>query len=147
MTWDQAKQLADSGAGMAIGSHAQSHPRLASLNEDAQYQELASSKQILENRIGRPIKALAYPYGWPGSYTAATMALAARAGYRVAFSSHEGINRFAGLDRYEDQSARGRIGRLGGLAARRERVPLRIRQVHPVGEKPSYGAGVLIRRE
>ena len=106
MTWDQAKQLADSGAGMAIGSHSQSHPRLASLNEDAQYQELASSKQILENRIGRPIKALAYPYGWPGSYTAATMALAARAGYRVAFSSHEGINRFAGLDRY----AMSRIG-------------------------------------
>ena len=63
-------------------------------------QELASSKQILENRIGRPIKALAYPYGWPGSYTAATKALAARAGYRLAFSSREGVNRFAGLDRY-----------------------------------------------
>ncbi len=49
MTWDHVRQLADAGAGLTIGSHAQSHRRLAGLDEDAQYQELASSKQILEN--------------------------------------------------------------------------------------------------
>ena len=45
--------------------------------------------------------ALAYPYGWPGTYTEQTKALAAGSGYRVAFASLEGINRPGSLDPFE----------------------------------------------
>ena len=47
------------------------------------------------------MKALAYPYGWAGTYANETKNLAAEAGYLLAFSAREGINRFANFDRYE----------------------------------------------
>jgi peptidoglycan/xylan/chitin deacetylase (PgdA/CDA1 family) len=103
MTWDQVRQLADANAGLTIGSHGHSHQRLARLDEDTQRYELAESKRILESRLGREVTALAYPYGWPGTYTAQTKALAAEVGYRLAFASREGTNRpgTPPLDRYE----------------------------------------------
>ena len=127
MTWDQVRQLADSGAGLTIGSHAHSHHKLAGLDDDTQRHELSGSKQILEARLGREVKGLAYPYGWPGTYTALTKALAAQAGYRLAFSSREGVNRLAKFDPYE-------ISRLGvgsadsaALLRARAHTPRRIR--------------------
>lgn len=101
MTWDQVRQLADASTGLTIGSHAHSHRKLARLEEDAQYHELTTSKQLLETQLRRPVKALAYPYGWVGAYTDRTRSLAAKAGYCLAFSSQEGINRFGRFDRYE----------------------------------------------
>ncbi len=101
MGWSHVRQLADLGAGVTIGSHAHSHRNLAALDDDTQFHELAGSKQILEARLGRAIKALAYPYGWPGTYTMKTKALAAQAGYQLAFSSREGINQLATFDRYD----------------------------------------------
>ena len=78
MSWAHVRQLADSGAGLTIGSHAHSHRKLAALDDESQSHELTVSKQNLETRLGRPIKALAYPYGWPGTYTPRTKALAAQ---------------------------------------------------------------------
>jgi peptidoglycan/xylan/chitin deacetylase (PgdA/CDA1 family) len=104
MSWSHVHQLA--GSGLTIGSHAHSHRNLAALDDDTQSYELAGSKQILEARLGRPVKALAYPFGWAGTYTTRTKALASQAGYQLAFSSREGINRLARFDRYE-------ISRLG----------------------------------
>ncbi len=101
MTWEQVRQLGRSGTGFSIGSHAHSHRKLAKLDENAQLDELTRSRRILEDRLGTPILGLAYPYGWPGTYTARTVALAAQAGYRMAFSSREGINRPGRFDRYE----------------------------------------------
>jgi peptidoglycan/xylan/chitin deacetylase (PgdA/CDA1 family) len=100
MTWDQVQQLADSNSGLTIGSHGHSHQRLARLDDNSQRYELTESKRILEARLGREVAALAYPYGWPGTYTAQTKALAASAGYRLAFASREGTNRPGILDRY-----------------------------------------------
>ena len=59
------------------------------------------SKRILADRLGRQIEALAYPYGWPGTYTGETRVLAAESGYREAFASIEGINRPGRLDPFE----------------------------------------------
>jgi peptidoglycan/xylan/chitin deacetylase (PgdA/CDA1 family) len=87
---DQVCQLV--GAGMSVGSHGHSHMALAQLDEPAQRLELSGSKQILEQLLGSDVTAVAYPYGWPGTFTARTCALAAEAGYRLAFSSVEGVN-------------------------------------------------------
>ena len=91
MGLDQLRQLRD--AGMAIGSHGQSHRALAALPEPTQRHELSESKRFLEGSLDLKIKALAYPYGWRGTFTARTMQLAAEAGYQLAFSSLEGVNR------------------------------------------------------
>ena len=91
MDLDQVKHLA--AAGMSIGSHGQTHRALASLQDAIQHQELTESKRFLEGLLDLEIKALAYPFGWGGTFTARTMQLAIEAGYYLAFSSLEGINR------------------------------------------------------
>jgi peptidoglycan/xylan/chitin deacetylase (PgdA/CDA1 family) len=106
----QVRELAESDGGLTIGSHSHSHRKLAKLDQETQRNELVGSRQILEAELKRPVKAIAYPYGWPATYTVETKALAKEAGYRLAFSAREGINRFTDFDRYE-------VKRLGvGLA-------------------------------
>ena len=101
MSWSNVREIADSDAALAIGSHTHSHHNLATLDADTQRDELARSKHLLEAKLKREIKALAYPYGWPKTYTTQTKALTAEAGYQLAFSAHEGVNRPGDFDRYE----------------------------------------------
>jgi peptidoglycan/xylan/chitin deacetylase (PgdA/CDA1 family) len=90
MDWGQVRQLASSG--MSIGSHGHSHVALGGLGEDGQTRELAGSKTILESELGCEVTGVAYPFGWPGTFTARTTELAALVGYRLGFSSREGVN-------------------------------------------------------
>jgi peptidoglycan/xylan/chitin deacetylase (PgdA/CDA1 family) len=101
MSWDQIRQLADSKTGLTIGSHAHSHEKLAGLDGESQRRELALSRQILEKRVGREVRALAYPYGWPGTYNAVTKSTARETGYRLAFCSRPGVNRPGTFDPFE----------------------------------------------
>jgi peptidoglycan/xylan/chitin deacetylase (PgdA/CDA1 family) len=101
MSWDQVRELADSGSRLTIGSHGHSHSRLAGLDRDRQRFELTESKRILETHLGREVSALAYPYGWPGTYTTETKELAALVGYRIAFASREDLNRPGVFDRFD----------------------------------------------
>jgi peptidoglycan/xylan/chitin deacetylase (PgdA/CDA1 family) len=96
MTWDQVRHLAASG--MAIGSHTHDHRRLATLSEEEQRREMAESRRILERELGRPVEALAYPFGWAGTFDGTSERLAREAGYRLAFSSIEGVNRPGATD-------------------------------------------------
>jgi peptidoglycan/xylan/chitin deacetylase (PgdA/CDA1 family) len=101
-SWDQVRPLtAMAPSVVTIGSHGHSHQKLAGLDGPSQRRELIESKRILESRLDCPVTALAYPYGWPGAYTAQTKALAAEAGYRLAFAAREGVNRPDALDRYD----------------------------------------------
>jgi peptidoglycan/xylan/chitin deacetylase (PgdA/CDA1 family) len=97
LSWDQARALAGT-PGMAVGSHAHSHRTLARLSEAEQRAELAESRRLLEGALGRAVVALAYPYGWPGAYDATTERLAREAGYRLAFTGVEGVNRPGATD-------------------------------------------------
>jgi peptidoglycan/xylan/chitin deacetylase (PgdA/CDA1 family) len=99
--WDQVRRWTSPDTGLSVGSHGHSHHKLAALDGDSQLRELAESKRILEDRLGLEVAALAYPYGWPGTYTAETKSSAAQAGYRAAFSGLEGINRPGATDPFE----------------------------------------------
>ena len=99
MSWDQVRALAD--AGHAIGSHSHDHRRLAGLSDDEQRRDLAESKRLLEARLGRPIEALAYPFGWAGTYAESTKQTARSLGYRLAFASAEALNRPGEFDPFE----------------------------------------------
>jgi peptidoglycan/xylan/chitin deacetylase (PgdA/CDA1 family) len=100
MSWDQVKELSDEHPRFSIGSHAHSHQELAALGPEGQAKELAISKEILERRLGREVPALAYPFGWAGTFDSVSQMAAQQTGYRHAFSSKIGVNRQAGLDAY-----------------------------------------------
>src|ERR1700735_2861958 len=61
MSWEELPPLA--GAGWEVGSHSRSHPHLTQLTDSALRDELVGSRELLEQRLGRPCRTLAYPYG------------------------------------------------------------------------------------
>lgn len=69
--------------GFNIGSHTRTHPDLTSLSDRALEGELSGSKKALEDRFGRPVKYLAYPFG---RYNARVKEAARAAGYGAAFT-------------------------------------------------------------
>ena len=96
MTWPQVVEL--SREGFDIESHTMSHPHLqrkAHLTmSDAQYSvwlrdELMRSKAILEQKTGKPVRFLAYPYG---DWDAGVIPEAIHAGYLGGLTSWAGLN-------------------------------------------------------
>jgi peptidoglycan/xylan/chitin deacetylase (PgdA/CDA1 family) len=81
MDWEALRELADRG--VEIGSHTITHPHLPSLGDAELDRELCDSRSELEERLGRPCRFLAYPFGDDDDrvYRAAE-----RAGYEGAFS-------------------------------------------------------------
>jgi len=62
MTWEMVSDLARH-EGIEIGAHTMNHPALSELHVDEAREEIRRSRQILEMRLGRPIRHHAYPYG------------------------------------------------------------------------------------
>jgi peptidoglycan/xylan/chitin deacetylase (PgdA/CDA1 family) len=83
LDWGHVREMRD--AGMEFGAHTYGHPNLARLDRARAASELARSKDIVEQRTGRAVASMAYPFGTPKrSFTAETVRLAADAGYRYA---------------------------------------------------------------
>lgn len=62
MSWDDLGALAQ--AGVEIGAHTITHPRLTRLKDEAAVsREIAGSRAELEQRLGLTIPTFAYPYG------------------------------------------------------------------------------------
>ncbi len=72
-------------AGMSVGAHTLSHPMLSQSGEDACWSEISESRRGLEQALGKPVWALAYPFGGPASITQRELEMAERAGYHCAF--------------------------------------------------------------
>jgi peptidoglycan/xylan/chitin deacetylase (PgdA/CDA1 family) len=62
LTWRQTEEAAASG--VEIGAHGHSHAQLDQLGGAALREELHRSRHLLQDRLGRPIPAMAYPYGY-----------------------------------------------------------------------------------
>jgi peptidoglycan/xylan/chitin deacetylase (PgdA/CDA1 family) len=77
-------------AGMEVGSHSCSHPRLHELPPDAARDEIAESRGALQNMLGVPIEHFAYPFG---DFSADTVELVRRAGYTSAVTVLPGVAR------------------------------------------------------
>ena len=83
--------------GFSFQSHTRLHADLTTLSEDTLEEELAGSRQDLEDMLGEQVRYLAYPYGRLNDHViSATRA----AGYEAAFSTQPGFNR-PGVDRYQ----------------------------------------------
>jgi len=86
VTWPQLREMVD--AGMDVQAHTLNHPHLGTIPVEAQRRELVESKRILEEKLGRPIIAVAYPFG---QFNARVMKVTQEAGYRCAVTIEPGL--------------------------------------------------------
>ena len=77
-------------AGVVVGSHSCTHPRLPELNEERLREETSASKKRLEDLLGKPVEHFAYPYGLEDPRVRDAVR---SAGYGSACSIRSGFNR------------------------------------------------------
>jgi len=99
---DELKLVA--ARGFQIGAHTRTHPRLATLSEVQQDEEIRGCRFDLEQILGQPVDVLAYPFGSALDYNATSMKLAREAGYALACA-----NQYGPLGAGNDQFALRRI--------------------------------------
>jgi peptidoglycan/xylan/chitin deacetylase (PgdA/CDA1 family) len=75
-------------AGMEIGSHSRSHPRLDELDTHSAHEEIAGSRTALGQLLGREIKHFCYPYG---RFAPEVVSSVRQAGYHSAVSTRRGL--------------------------------------------------------
>lgn len=66
-----------------VGSHTVSHPFIFALPESVQQDVIQRGKNILEERIGQPVRSFAYPYG---NYSKETVEIVRESGFDRACS-------------------------------------------------------------
>ncbi|MEO8779959.1 MAG: polysaccharide deacetylase family protein [Rhodanobacter sp.] len=74
-------------AGMEIGAHSVTHPRLTSCTDKQLHDEVCGGKADLEDRLGVAVPQFCYPYGDVDDRVAATTR---DAGYAAATTTHRG---------------------------------------------------------
>jgi peptidoglycan/xylan/chitin deacetylase (PgdA/CDA1 family) len=79
LSWNQIAEV--SAAGFEVGAHSHSHAQLDQLPDAALHRELRVSKLLLEERLGREVPCLAYPYGYSSARVREAVHVA---GYRHA---------------------------------------------------------------
>jgi len=86
LTWEQMREM--QGSGIEFGSHAKSHRDLRFLTPEQLREELAGSRQAMEQNLGAPVTAFSYPFGL---YNEKVKQAALDAGYLSACSFSPGI--------------------------------------------------------
>lgn len=93
MSWDMLREMAAT-PGIEIGSHALKHQALSDIPESEAWTSLVASKKILEEKLGREIKAISYPCG---SFNEKILEMARGAGYVYGCAaSHVHKRKFVG---------------------------------------------------
>jgi len=87
VSWDQLRGMAE--AGMEVGSHTLTHACPSSLSSEALRHELAESRRVLEEGLGRAVDFVASPTGYDSRHFAV---LAREVGYRTALQGVIGRN-------------------------------------------------------
>jgi peptidoglycan/xylan/chitin deacetylase (PgdA/CDA1 family) len=80
--WDDLRELEREG--VSIQAHSASHRPFSDLSTDEQRTEILNSKAVLENRLGKPVESLAFPYGDEGRNPRELRGELERAGYHAA---------------------------------------------------------------
>lgn len=90
LDWDTIVGLAEQG--VVFGSHSATHRRLTALSPTAVAEECLRSRATLEERLGRTVSTIAYPWG---DVDAVVEHLAGASGYVQGFSCQPGPARFS----------------------------------------------------
>lgn len=92
MNWDEIRAIAAHPL-VSIGAHTVNHYNLKRLPEETARRELADVVTLLDGRLGRPPRHLAYPYGYASAVGCREVALAREAGYASAVTTRHGVLR------------------------------------------------------
>lgn len=87
MDWPQLRELA--AAGVSIGSHTRTHPKLVGLSLELMREELQGAKRDLEQGLVGDVRYFAYPYGRVDPQAVAAVQ---EAGYCLAVGTQDGFN-------------------------------------------------------
>lgn len=90
MTWTDAEALLE--AGNEVGSHSRTHPNLATLDEATLAEELAGSRDELQQRLGIAPRHVSAPYGERDRFSPAVSTAARDAGYESCATAQRGRN-------------------------------------------------------
>jgi peptidoglycan/xylan/chitin deacetylase (PgdA/CDA1 family) len=88
LTWEELEEL-ERGGVVAIGAHTRTHPHLPKVDAERAGDEVLGSRRDLEDRLGRPPAAFAYP---AGLYGPRDVELVRAAGFRAAVTTRAGVN-------------------------------------------------------
>jgi peptidoglycan/xylan/chitin deacetylase (PgdA/CDA1 family) len=89
LSWDDVREMV--ALGHDIGSHTVTHANMATIPIDQASTELVESKRTLEDRLGRPVRWFAYPFGGRQHFDPDRLALVREAGYEGCFSGFGGF--------------------------------------------------------
>lgn len=87
LTWSQIREL--QRAGIEFGCHGMTHRNLLTCDDEELRREVTDSKRFLEDHLGQPVAAFAYPFG-AGAFEPRIRTAVAEAGYLLAFSIRQG---------------------------------------------------------
>lgn len=90
LSWNEIKEMAENNIG--FGAHTITHPILTKVPLQQAMNEIYDSKKIIENRIGRPVYAFAYPNGHPEDFNDEIKDLLRKTGYKSACTTIFGKN-------------------------------------------------------
>lgn len=85
LSWKQVEDMARHG--MDIEAHTMSHPDLTVVPAAQRWGEVSQSRSILQLRLHRSVRLMAYPYG---AYNGAVISDVRKAGYWAAFTTQQG---------------------------------------------------------
>lgn len=88
MSWEQVRQL--SGEGLAFGVHGHTHRILSTLTKQEVFDELTTSRGIIERELGTCVTSMSYPNG---GWTAQVATRVGELGFTVGFSMERGPTR------------------------------------------------------
>ena len=95
LNWDEVKELSQNG--IEIGSHGMLHRKFSELTEIEFSDELINSKKIIEEKIGKKVDAVSYPYG---DFDERVEKIARTAGYSFGMSTMLGLNSFEYIEEH-----------------------------------------------
>jgi peptidoglycan/xylan/chitin deacetylase (PgdA/CDA1 family) len=90
--WEEIKEMEESGW-ITFGAHSMNHPILSRLNDLGELQyEVEECRNILEEKLGHPLKTFAYPIGQWQHIESGALHAVQKAGYRWGLTTSYGIN-------------------------------------------------------
>ena len=89
LDWDELGILAKDPA-VTFGAHTLTHPMLSKHDEGTVRREIVESRAVIEQRLGRPVRHLAYPVGDAACASEREFRLAREAGFVTAVTTRPG---------------------------------------------------------
>lgn len=90
LTWEQVKEMSDNG--ITFGAHTLNHPVLTRISLEDARKEIVESKRVLEEKIQKPVKYFAYPYGTETDFSEDIKNIVRDSGYTCALTFMGGYN-------------------------------------------------------